>query len=244
MGRDGNSHSEDVVRLKGSRLVISTEINANRSLNESVIKQITSGDTMTARDLHSSSIEFKPTFKLWIAGNHKPKIQNFDHGIKRRLFIIPFEYLFTDEEIRPQYEVLEDFKAERSGILNWALEGARRWYKNKSLSVPTAVLMMTKQYFLDNNIIEQFLLDRCDTGNSEDLIGAKELYDYFVEYLNTVNAQEERLGRNTFYNRLEELGYKRLNVSTNAAQFIGIKLSESLVSNNGNGKLSTKKMQV
>lgn len=229
-GRDGSSHSEDVVRLRGSRLVISTEINANKALNESVIKQITSGDTITARDLHSSSIEFTPTFKLWIAGNHKPKIQNFDHGIKRRIFIIPFEYRFTESEIRPQYEVLNDFKQERSGILSWALEGGRRWFKKQHLTVPQLVLDTTREYFLENNLIEQFLAEKCLARNNSvvetiQLVEeAKNLYAAYLEFTNNLN--EDRLGRNQFYSRLEELGYKRSMSTSQQLIFRGLKLKE------------------
>jgi len=231
-GRDGSSHSEDVVRLKGSRLVISTEINANKALNESIIKQITSGDTITARDLHSSSIEFAPTFKLWLAGNHKPKIQNFDLGIKRRIFIIPFEYKFTEEEIRPQYEVVTEFKQERSGILSWALEGARRWFKKQRLTVPQIVLDTTREYFLENNLIEQFLAERCIVHDKTkvETIGiteeAKSLYNAYLEFTNNLN--EDRLGRNQFYSRLEELGYKRSMSTQQQLVFRGIKLKEDI----------------
>lgn len=226
MARDGSNHSEDVVRLKGSRLVISTEINSNKTINESVIKQITSGDTITARDLHSSSIEFTPTFKLWIAGNHKPKIQNFDYGIRRRIYIIPFEYIFNENEMRPQFEVLEEFKAERSGILNWALEGARRWFKNKRLIVPDIVQDTTRKYFMENNMIEQFISDMLivyskDSPEYDNYIEAKTLYTAYLEYCNSSN--EEKLGRNQFYNRMEELGYKKeINKKTTYLSFKGI----------------------
>ena len=220
--RSGSGHSEDVVRLKGSRLVVSSEINANQSLNESVIKQMTAGDTITARDLHSSSIEFKPTFKIWIAGNHKPKIQNFDKGIKRRIFIIPFEYIFDDSEIRPQHEVIDEFKAERAGIFNWALEGAERWLKNKSLTVPDAVKETTRKYFLENNVIEQFLTECCII-NEYKYTGAKELYAEYLDYVLSMN--EERMGRNSFYSRLEELGFKRFSSSTQQLEFKGLQLS-------------------
>jgi len=239
LSKDGNSHSEDVVRLKGSRLVISSEINANKPLNESVIKQVTGGDVITARDLHSSSIEFTPTFKLWIAGNHKPKIQNFDHGIKRRIFIIPFEYTFTPEEIRPQHEIINEFKQERSGILNWALEGTKRWVKQKHLNVPDIVLNTTKEYFLENNVIEQFLLECCSVIDKEQTKtrgitqDAKKLYLAYVDFINTIN--EPKLGRNSFYNRLEELGYKKEVTPKQQLAFKGLKLKEQFVNNNGDG---------
>lgn len=244
LARDGSSHSEDVVRLKGSRLVISTEINAHKSLNESVIKQVTGGDIITARDLHSSSIEFRPTFKLWIAGNHKPKINNFDYGIRRRIFIIPFEYTFSEKEIRPQYEVIEEFKKERSGILNWALEGAARWFKQKKLNVPQIVSDTTQKYFLENNVIEQFLQEHCVLYNkdNEATYGineeSKKLYQEYIEYVNGLN--EERLGRNSFYNRLEELGYKREVSPSKQIVFKGLKLKENSNSNNSQERESIK----
>lgn len=225
LNRDGNSHSEDIVRLKGARLVVSSEIAANRSLNESMIKQITSGDIITARDLHSSSIEFKPTFKLWIAGNHKPKIQNFDHGIKRRIFIMPFEHIFSKKDMRPQYEVIEEFKSEQSGILNWALEGAQRYFKNKKLTVPKIVMDTTREYFLESNIIEQFINERCAIGdkiNAE----AKDILNAYYQYTDAIN--EERLGRNQFYKRLEELGYKRAVSASQSIIFKGIALKDTI----------------
>jgi putative DNA primase/helicase len=227
LNRDGSSHSEDVVRLKGSRLVISSEVNTSRSLNESMIKQITSGDMITARDLHSSSIEFRPTFKLWLAGNHKPKINNYDLGIKRRLFIIPFEYTFSGNDIRPQHEVLNEFKSETSGILNWALEGAQRWFNEKKLSVPQIVLNTTNQYFMENNIIEQFLNERCQVSKDKSPAGgfytdAKALYTEYLDYVS--NQNEDRLGRNSFYMRLEELGYKREISKQQKLSFRGIKV--------------------
>lgn len=227
LNRDGSSHSEDVVRLRSARLVVSSEITASRPLNESVIKQITAGDTITARDLHSSSIEFKPTFKLWIAGNHKPKIQNFDRGIRRRIFIIPFEYIFNEREIRPQHEVLEEFRQERSGILNWALEGAQRWFKHKGLKVPDIVADTTKEYFLESNLIEQFIAEKCITGEVAQggvFEEAKSLHHAYNAFADSLN--EDRLGRNQFYRRLEELGFRRGQSSQQQLIFRGIKLKE------------------
>lgn len=229
LNRDGNSHSEDIVRLKGARLVVSSEINSNKSLNESMIKQITAGDTITARDLHSSSIEFKPTFKLWIAGNHKPTIHNFDKGIQRRLFIIPFEYVFQESEIRPQHEVLKEFEEEKSGILTWAIEGAKRWIKRKKLLIPQVVSEATSEYFLENNLIAQFLLDSCITKednptNASLMEEAKNLYQAYIAFTDRLN--ETRLGRNHFYKKLEELGYKRTMSSQQALSFKGVKLKD------------------
>lgn len=205
--KEGSSHSEDLVRLRGARMVTTTEIDSNRTINESLIKGMTSGDTLTARALHSESVEFKPQFKLWIAGNHRPKLANFDDGIKRRFKIIPFNYKFTQEEIRPQSEVMQEFKNEAAGILEWALEGARRWIKRgKRLDVPMEVNMETQKYFMDSNIVSQFLDFTCNKTKFKS-VDAQELYNMYKTF--AVDNGESDMGRNKFYQRLSELEFKR-----------------------------------
>jgi putative DNA primase/helicase len=44
------------------------------------VKSLTGGDTIAARRLYSEAFEFAPTFKLWLAANHKPKISGTDSG--------------------------------------------------------------------------------------------------------------------------------------------------------------------
>ena len=152
--------------------------------------------------------------------------------IKRRIFIIPFEYRFTQEEIRPQHEIIAEFSSERSGILSWAVEGARRWFKRRGLKVPKEVLETTREYFLENNLIEQYLTERCTVYDKDDIntVGitdfAKDLYNSYLDFINDLN--EDKLGRNQFYSRLEELGYKRAMSSNQQLTFRGIKLRRDL----------------
>ena len=61
----------------------SGEIAEGRRMNESQVKDMTGDDIMTARFLYQELFEFKPVFKLWIYGNHKPKITGTDDGIWR-----------------------------------------------------------------------------------------------------------------------------------------------------------------
>ena len=70
----------DIARLKGKRLVITSEIEENKRLNEARIKDLTGGDTIIARRLYGDWFEFEPTHKLWIYGNHKPVIRGMDAG--------------------------------------------------------------------------------------------------------------------------------------------------------------------
>ncbi|MCW1002714.1 hypothetical protein OJ603_10885, partial [Streptococcus anginosus] len=75
--------NSDIARLEGSRMVISSEANEGNRLDEGLVKQLTGGDSIVARHLYGSEFEYTPTFKIFMATNHKPLIRGTDDGIWR-----------------------------------------------------------------------------------------------------------------------------------------------------------------
>jgi putative DNA primase/helicase len=71
----------EVAALAGKRLVVTSEFNEGGRLDEGLVKDMTGGDAVSARFLHHEPFAFKPTFKLWLYGNHKPVITGTDDGI-------------------------------------------------------------------------------------------------------------------------------------------------------------------
>src|SRR5260370_677034 len=108
-----------------------------------MIKDLTGGDKMSARFLHQEFFDFKPTFKLWMYGNHKPDIRGVDEGIWRRMRLVPFNIHLPPDE-RDPYMPLK-LENELSGILNWSLEGVLDW-RNEGLGEPRAVHEATAEY--------------------------------------------------------------------------------------------------
>jgi hypothetical protein len=49
---------------------------------------LTGGDKITARFMRQDFFDFDPTFKLFIASNHKPRLHTIDEAMRRRL--LPF----------------------------------------------------------------------------------------------------------------------------------------------------------
>ena len=45
---------------------------------------------LTARFMRCDFFDFVPKFKLVIVGNHKPRLDNVDEAMRRRLFLVPF----------------------------------------------------------------------------------------------------------------------------------------------------------
>ena len=62
------------------------------------IKQLTGGDRYAARFMRQDFFEYRPTFKLFIAGNHKPILRSVDEAIRRRFHLIPFAVTIPPEE--------------------------------------------------------------------------------------------------------------------------------------------------
>lgn len=62
----------DVARLKGARLVTTSEVEEGRRLSESLVKALTGGDKISGRFLYGEIFEYTPTFKIFLSSNHKP----------------------------------------------------------------------------------------------------------------------------------------------------------------------------
>ena len=91
-------HPTDLAGLRGARLVTSVETEEGRRWAESKIKTLTGGDKIAARFMRQDFFEFRPTFKLLIAGNHKPGLQSVDEAIRRRFHLVPFNVVIPPEQ--------------------------------------------------------------------------------------------------------------------------------------------------
>jgi P4 family phage/plasmid primase-like protien len=83
-------HPTDVAKLRGARLVVAQETQKGRRWDEVKIKSLTGGDKLTARFMRQDFFDFTPTFKLFIAGNHKPRLSTIDEAMRRRMLVVPF----------------------------------------------------------------------------------------------------------------------------------------------------------
>ncbi|MBF0461873.1 MAG: hypothetical protein HQL87_10795 [Magnetococcales bacterium] len=144
--------------LVGARLVVSSEVEEGAKLNETRVKELTGGDTITARFLHQEYFEFIPVFKLWICGNHKPVIRGTDLGIWRRIRLIPFTVTIPESEVDPQ--LTNKLRQELPGILSWAIAGCIAWQR-EGLKPPRVVVEATAAYRSESDLIGQFLEECC-----------------------------------------------------------------------------------
>jgi putative DNA primase/helicase len=203
MSRKGEQIGNDLARLKGTRFVTTTETEQGKKIAEPLIKQITGNDRITARFLYGEYFNFQPTFKVFMATNHKPSIKGADHGIWRRIKLIPFTTRIPEEKQDKRLE--EKLASEVSGILNWLLEGVFRWRK-EGLKAPAVVLAATDEYRCDMDVIGNFVKECC-VQKPGIMVKVKELYLAYQKWCaenNEHTASERFLAL-----RLQEIGFER-----------------------------------
>jgi putative DNA primase/helicase len=219
MKKSGDNYSNDVARLRGTRFVTTTEVEQGRRLSEPLIKKITGNDQMTARFLYGEFFNFIPTFKIFMATNHKPVIKGTDYGIWRRIKLIPFTTRIPEER---QDKFLElKLREEASGILNWLLEGIANW-KQEKLKTPKAVLFATDEYRGEMDIIGNFIKEKCDQ-REEMIITIKKLYKAYSDWCEENN--EHPVSERFFTLRLKEMGFEQGRTATERF-WVGVGLLE------------------
>lgn len=117
---------------------------------------------LSARPMYGRSfIDFAPSHTFIMTGNHRPAIHDTSLGIWRRVTLIDWAVQIPEHE--QDARLSERLRLEGSGILNWALYGLKDYWAN-GLVVPPSVKAATDRYKTDEDIIGQFISERCRLG--------------------------------------------------------------------------------
>jgi P4 family phage/plasmid primase-like protien len=106
----------ELVQLKGVRYAVIQEPSKGDRINEGIMKQLTGGDPIQARAPYmTATMTYIPQFKLAVCSNEFMEIKSQDHGTWRRIRVVDFESLFTenpkaDTEKKYQYILDKDIK--------------------------------------------------------------------------------------------------------------------------------------
>lgn len=236
-----NQYGNDLAALRGRRFVIAIEAEQSKRLAEARVKTITGGEPVSCRFLYGEFFEMIPEFKVWLAVNHKPIIRGSDHGIWRRIHLIPFEVTFgspaeidagiaqfpidrkLDQKLTPEY----------AGIVNWLVEGFQMWAK-EGLNPPACVQAATKEYKWENDTVAQWLEDRCQTGQSLQMSSSAG-YGDFRAYLTETGEVERAIPSMKVWGiAMGEKGFQKKRTSTGNV-YLGVKHGQpTLNENRGN----------
>jgi P4 family phage/plasmid primase-like protien len=227
-GRERGGHYQ-LVETVGARMVVLYESAEGAAFDTELVKAMTGGDPLTVRPIYGKPFTFRPQFKPVLITNHLPSFDGGDAAMARRILRLRFEVVIPESK-REDKDVLEARLLRNSaGILNWALEGARQWYES-GLCPPKSVLVATKVYLNDQDLIGRWISECCDEGAAHE----SDFHELFASYCNWAERNNERrLSSNAFSRRLQERGHhkrattrrnKQTGKNDNVTVFSGLRL--------------------
>ncbi len=200
--KHGDDKRNDVAILRGARFVSATESEEGEHLAAALVKELTGQDPVTARFLYCENFSFLPTFKIWLATNHKPTIRAGDPAIWDRVFLVPFEVRIPEEQV--DHTLADQLAREASGILNWAIAGFEEW-KAGGLRPPEEVREATDTYREEMDTLRQFF-EECVVIEPQARCRAQELFEAYQAWAVRAGLRFP-MSKNTFGTMLKERGF-------------------------------------
>ncbi|MDR2193848.1 MAG: DUF5906 domain-containing protein [Treponema sp.] len=175
--------------LQNKRLATLADCNYG-TLNDSMIKRVTGGDTIRARHLYKNSFEFTPKSKLIIGTNKKLHLRDTGESIKRRLKLVPFEFIVKEKD----GTLPERLRGEAEGILHKLIREAYDYLYTNTLPVCPRIDNASKQYINTENPFTAFFEEclKFDPAFSVKTVEVWNAYKAWAE-ANDVKLQKKQL---------------------------------------------------
>jgi P4 family phage/plasmid primase-like protien len=172
-------HPCDMAMLRGARFATAQEIAPGRAWDEPKLKSLTGGDPVTARYMRQDFFTYEPQFTLFVAGNHKPSLKGVDEAIRRRVLLVPFLQNIPAEE--RDKDLPHKLKAEWPAILRWMIGGCLEWQR-QGLNPPMSVREASEDYLAAEDVLGQWLEERCIVSHMIELTKTASLYADWREW--------------------------------------------------------------
>ena len=161
-----------LAEMIGKLANIASDMNRVERLEEGLLKELSSGDAIQVNRKYKSPISVVPTAKLIFATNILPPINDKSDGVWRRMIAMPFLQSFKEGDADPGR--VERLREELPGILNWAIDGARRLLDQGGFSDCSLCQQYADNHRYDSDPVKQFVADECEFG--EVCVTPKHLY--------------------------------------------------------------------
>lgn len=216
-------HSTILADLLGARLVFVDETKRGKRLNTERMKALTGSKRVKANYKHKDQFEFDAQFKLWIAGNGRPKFNDESDGIWNRMHRVVCKGKVSEKQKILRFGDLL-YAEEASGILNWAIQGLLDWRQLGTLGVPESVQHDVQAFRDDEDYVGQFI-DDCFviTGDPNDTIDFKTTYDYYRTWSEEAGLRGADVkARNSFSQALTDHEIETKRRSVNNVKFTAV----------------------
>lgn len=184
----GNGTGPDAVTmgLIGKRIFWFSETNENDRLDVAKLKEMSGGDTLSARAPHGRrQVEFTLSALMLTLTNKKPRVPHNDPALWERIHLISHENSFLDNpdpnnpnQFKSDKKLNEKLKKQAPGILLWLVQGCLL-YQEFGLLPPAKVHASTKEYQQSQDIFGHFISECCITGSDQYKVSPKKIHESY-----------------------------------------------------------------
>ena len=190
--------------IKDKILNTETEVEKDTIKSIEMFKKIVTSDEVTVEQKYKDPAIIRPFCKLIFATNNLPQLNTIDdEGYYRRLFILPFNRRFTDEEVN-NFDINELLTEDAINYLaNISLQEYLKIADTKKLAFAKGSNEIINKYRKSNNSVKVFLDD--DTVISEifangNIVPRTVMYGKYVNWCNKMKFFIKK--KNEFYDEV------------------------------------------
>ena len=234
----------EIANMNNKRLVIAREPDRNLMFNCATIKEITGGTELNARLNHSNDTKVNLKLTFLLECNDKPKLNEVNDALSRRILDIPFKNKFVDQQayneldekekettflINSYYKTLEFKDKFKQALFLILVEHYKEFnINNRVLPIPDEIIKRNKEYLANSDEFLSWFEDKyIKTDSSKDIIKLKDVYDEFKssEYFNNLNKVQkrqnnyksfvEKMQKNMFLKKFVTEDHTHTNIITN-----------------------------
>ena len=185
--------STELVGLKGIRYAVMQEPSKGEKINEGIMKQLTGGDPVQGRGLYKSEMtNYIPQFKLVVCSNEFMEIKSTVHGTWRRIRVVDFESLFTENPVKNDPEkphqflvdkyIKEKFNVWKEVFASMLVKIA--YEKNGMVEDCAKVMASSNSYRQQQDYVSEFIFEKTEKCLKNSCIHKNTLHNLFKEWYN------------------------------------------------------------
>lgn len=221
----GNEATPEIAKIEGKCAAFVQETARNAALNTSFWKELTGGDTLTARNLYREPHDFLPTAQIIIASNYSPNFDAHDEAAISRMIVIPFNIQHSkhDKDAKTSTEFISYLRPEFPSIVKYFIEKYIDLHINLRGNIPLSPECENYKgrYVEEQKTDLDKFVETCitfDLSNPKNIFEkVQTVYEKYLEYYGISEDSKEALTRNKFTRFLKrdykeiDYGQKKIN---------------------------------
>lgn len=186
-----NAALSDLAQIAGARLIICSEFKKGALVDTAMLKQLTGGNEIKAKLMRENVFGFHVKGKIISDTNYLPVVIDGTLFTSNRAVVVPFDRHFQEHEQDKSLKKRLTSKENKSGILNWCLEGLKLFYK-EGLEQTDTMKEALSMYVADSDKISNFLID-CMEEDANACLAVSEVYKKYTEWCAESHFQAESI---------------------------------------------------